>query len=100
MNSGHFVIVWQDNSQTLGDTAISIIKAQAFTADGSKTGNEFLVNTPSPDPKVYPKIGTVGNGFAVAWKDWTGNRPAGSTKQIDVGCTTLVYAYEIFPYCP
>lgn len=72
MNSGHFVIVWQDNSQTLGDTAISIIKAQAFTADGSKTGNEFLVNTPSPDPKVYPKIGTVGNEFAVAWKDWTG----------------------------
>lgn len=72
MNSGHFVIVWLDNSQTLGDTAISIIKAQAFTADGSKTGNEFLVNTPSPDPKVYPKIGTVGNGFAVAWKDWTG----------------------------
>lgn len=70
--SGHFVISWQDNSQTLGDTAISIIKAQAFVADGTKSGSEFLVNTPSPDPKVYPRIATVGNGFAVAWKTWSG----------------------------
>lgn|GEM_PF-2950312 len=68
-----FVITWQDNSQTLGDTAVSIIKAQVFTGMGAKSGDEFLVNTPSADTKIYPFASPLATGgFVIAWKEFSG----------------------------
>ena len=42
---GRFVVSWRDLSQTGGDTSGFAIRAQAFNADGSFSGAEFLVNT-------------------------------------------------------
>jgi len=73
MTNGYFVVTWQDNSKTLGDTATSIIKAQVFTAAGVKAGSEFLVNTPSSNDKIFPTVGGLSNGrFAISWKDHNG----------------------------
>jgi hypothetical protein len=68
-----FVVTWQDNSKTGGDTAVSIIKAQVFNGSGAKAGGEFLVNQPSADSKVIPLIGTLSSGgFVIMWKEING----------------------------
>lgn len=70
LNNGGFVITWTDESQTLGDTSITGIKAQAFGADGSRLGSEFLVNTTTQGYQYDSGIASLGNdGFVVAWTD-------------------------------
>jgi hypothetical protein len=49
LEDGGFFITWQDlskgNGGAAGDTSGWAVKAQIFTADGGRTGSEFLVNT-------------------------------------------------------
>lgn len=69
LTTGGFLIVWQDGSQTLGDTGTLAIKGQLFSATGVKQGSEFLVNTASSATKWFPYGGALANGgFAVMWK--------------------------------
>lgn len=69
---GRFVVTWEDNSGTLGDASISV-KAQIFTAEGQKSGGEFLVNSSVAGAQGTPTItGLADGGFAVSWEDASG----------------------------
>lgn len=68
--NGGFVISWTDESQTLGDSSITSIKAQAFHADGTKFGGEFLVNTNVAGYQYDSQVASFKNdGFVVSWTD-------------------------------
>ena len=43
--NGGFVVSWSDASGTLDDTSDTSIKGHLFSADGTRVGTEFLVNT-------------------------------------------------------
>jgi ELWxxDGT repeat protein len=67
---GNFVVVWTDGSMTGGDTSGAAIRAQVFNADGSKMGNEFLVNTTTVSGQAAPTVATLSDGrFVVVWDD-------------------------------
>ncbi|HEV2867445.1 MAG TPA: hypothetical protein VGX37_13120, partial [Allosphingosinicella sp.] len=68
--SGGFVISWGDSSQTGGDTSLSAIRLQMFSALGAKVGTEKLVNTVTDQAQTLPSITTLkSGGFAVFWTD-------------------------------
>ena len=76
LEGGGFVITWQDNSQTGGDTVWAAVRGQVFNADGSPildaNGNpaEFLVNTTTNFDQRTPSVdGLEGGGFVVTWLD-------------------------------
>ncbi|MEZ5910344.1 MAG: hypothetical protein R3D31_16210 [Hyphomicrobiaceae bacterium] len=69
---GRFVVVWADASQTGGDTDVGAIRGQLFNADGSKSGDEFLVNTTTTSEQALPAVTALTDGrFVVAWSDWS-----------------------------
>jgi len=71
--NGGFVVTWYDSSGTLGDSDGYSIKAQLFSADGTKIGTEFLVNTETAGNQISPTITSLANGgFVVAWNDQSG----------------------------
>jgi hypothetical protein len=66
---GRFVVAWTDRSKTLGDTG-QAVHAQVFNADGTKSGDEFLVNTKTGKSQWLPTITALPDGrFVVAWTD-------------------------------
>lgn len=68
--TGGFVAVWFDTSQTGGDADGSAVRGQIFNADGSKRGDEFLVNTTTPNGQRQPAVTTLPGGrFVVVWAD-------------------------------
>ncbi|WP_225009724.1 DUF642 domain-containing protein [Novosphingobium percolationis] len=72
LSNGGFAIAWMDTSGTGGDPGTSI-KAQLYGADGTKVGDEFLVNTQTADSQVTPTIAGLANGgFVVTWYDYSG----------------------------
>src|SRR4051812_33206736 len=67
---GRFVVVWNDDSGTLGDASGDALHAQIFNADGSKSGAEFLVNTTTMDNQEDATITALADGrFMVAWEN-------------------------------
>lgn len=69
---GGFVATWSDGSGTLGDLNLSI-KAQIFQADGTRIGNEFLVNTQTFNWQAGSNVTALKNGgFVVTWWDASG----------------------------
>lgn len=69
---GRFVMVWQDASQTGGDTSLSAIRGQVFNADGSTSGSEFLVNTLTAFSQSQPAISELADGrLIVTWTDFS-----------------------------
>jgi Ca2+-binding RTX toxin-like protein len=67
---GRFVIAWRDDSQTGGDTSLFAIRAQLFNSDGSRDGDEFLVNTTTTNSQTQPTITALADGrFVIAWRD-------------------------------
>ena len=74
LKSGGFVSVWVDwadvNNTTVADGSWSGIKAQIFSPDGSKLGDERLVNTATLNWQQDPHVAVLQNGnFAVTWTD-------------------------------
>lgn len=75
---GRFVAVWVDWSGRLDDTSESALRGQIFNTDGSKFGNEFLVNSSTNFAQNTPEIATFADGkFAVTWTD--SSRSGGDT---------------------
>lgn len=69
---GRFVMVWQDASQTGGDTSLAAIRGQVFNADGSTSGSEFLVNTSTAFTQSQPAISELADGrLIVTWTDFS-----------------------------
>lgn len=70
LTAGSFVVTWTDSSVTGGDTSASAIRGQVFDAVGSKTGNEFLVNSTAFGAQFDSAVTSLANGnFAVSWTD-------------------------------
>jgi hypothetical protein len=70
LSGGGFVIAWQDNSQTGGDTSGWAIRAQRYDANGAPQGTEFLVNTTTVNNQQQPSVAALsGGGFVIAWND-------------------------------
>jgi hypothetical protein len=71
---GGFVVVWQDYSQSGGDTSGSAVRGQMFSSTGSKVGSEFLVNTTTSGSQLDAAITGQGlGGFVVVWTDTSGS---------------------------
>jgi hypothetical protein len=69
---GHIAVAWVDYSATGGDTSSSAIRAQLFNSDGTRLGNEILVNTTTASAQVDPVITKLVDGrFVVAWTDFS-----------------------------
>ncbi len=67
---GRFVVSWTDASLTGGDTSVSSIRAQVFNDDGSKSGDEFRINTTILQGQLDSAITALADGrFAVSWTD-------------------------------
>lgn len=70
---GGFAIAWRDFSGQGGDQSGSSIKAQVFTATGSKSGPEVLINTQTAGHQSQPAMASLLNGsVVVTWKDESG----------------------------
>jgi len=70
LEGGGCVIVWQDESETLGDASGASIKAQLFTDQGVRLGGEFLVNASTAADQLAPQVaGLADGGFVVTWTD-------------------------------
>lgn len=71
---GQLVVVWQDN-HTSGavDSSGTSIKAQLFDLQGSKIGEEFVVNHATFQDQITPSVLALSSGgFVVAWADSSG----------------------------
>ena len=69
LSGGGFVVSWIDYSGIGGDASNAGIKAQIFSANGTKVGGEFLVNTQTALDQVNPAVSSLaGGGFVVAWQ--------------------------------
>ena len=67
---GRFVVTWTDWSQSGADTSQAAVRAQIFNADGSKAGNEFMVNTTTLGTQDDPVVATLADGrFIIGWED-------------------------------
>ena len=70
LTNGRFVAAWLDYSHSPDDPSEGAIRAQVFNADGSKAGDEFLVNTTTNLDQSEPAITPLADGrFVVAWTD-------------------------------
>jgi Ca2+-binding RTX toxin-like protein len=70
LTDGRFVIVWRDSSATGGDTSGTAIRGQIFNSDGTRSGEEFLVNTSTSGFQNSPTLFALpSGGFVVAWTD-------------------------------
>ena len=74
LSNGGFVVTWEDISAGVGgatgDTSSVAVKAQVFTADGTRVGTELLVNTATANEQSTPQITALANGgFVVTWQD-------------------------------
>ncbi|WP_156424840.1 cadherin domain-containing protein [Novosphingobium fuchskuhlense] len=67
--NGGFVVAWTDFSGTQGDGSGGVVKAQVFTADGTKFGRELGVSSEAPSSQSRPAIASLNNGgFVVTWQ--------------------------------
>ncbi|MDJ0642607.1 MAG: hypothetical protein QNJ15_07305, partial [Erythrobacter sp.] len=71
--NGGFFIVWEDSSQSGGDTSSEAIRGQFFAADGSPDGPELLANSNAANQQINPLLLTLANGSVFAfWDDFSG----------------------------
>ena len=65
LSNGGFVVTWRSDDQ---DTSASGIYAQRYSADGTKAGDEFLVNSMTANDQIQPSaLGIAGGGFVITW---------------------------------
>lgn len=72
LGNTHFFVVWADNSDFT-------IKGQIIQANGNRSGDEFVVNAPTPTGgntnRQLPTIASSGSGPIVAWIEDAVNPP-------------------------
>lgn len=67
---GRFVVVWDDDNQTNGDTSGYAVLAQIFNSDGSLSGGPVLVNTTTNGVQRDASIAMLSDDrFVVTWYD-------------------------------
>ena len=69
---GRFVVVYVDSSATGLDNSLQAVRAQVFSAEGLKSGQEFIVNTTISQAQTGPNIVALPDGrFVVSWTDYS-----------------------------
>ena len=72
LGNGGFVVTWS-NSQ--GDNDLYGVRAQIFNADGSKFGDDFLVNEVTANNQDNPSVAALGDdGFVVSWTTYSADQ--------------------------
>jgi hypothetical protein len=73
-SDGRFVVTWEGQGDpALGDTEMYGCYAQVFDANGSRIGNEFLVNTTTESGQSGPCVATSKTGgFLIVWYGYNG----------------------------
>lgn len=68
LQSGGFVVVWTDASQSADDPTGTAIRARIFSAAGTPQGSEFLVNSDTNGSQADPAVAALPDGgFVVSW---------------------------------
>lgn len=68
--NGGFVATWQDLSGSGADTVGWAVRAQVYSAAGSKVGGEILVNTATAADQIDPSVTALAKGsFVITWTD-------------------------------
>jgi len=81
--NGDFVITWNDEGATGGDTSGDAVRAQIFHHDGTKVGGEFIVNTSTTGDQENSSVTALANGgFVVTWQD--GSKSGGDASGLSV----------------
>ena len=63
-----FVVVWESYGSSGSDSSDLSIQARRFAADGTPAGDDFQVNTTTPDDQYLSAVGPDGaGGFVVTW---------------------------------
>ena len=77
LKNGTFLAVWEDDrhgedrSDIINDTSGTAIRGQIFNADGSKSGDEFIVNAITEGNQRHQSIVSLPDGgFAVVYADY------------------------------
>src|SRR5262245_29734060 len=74
LGDGRFIVIWHDYSNTGDDQSYSAVRAQIFNADGSASGDEFIVNTTTEGTQMPGAATALPDGrFVVTWTHDTGN---------------------------
>jgi Ca2+-binding RTX toxin-like protein len=74
LGDGRFIVIWHDYSNTGDDQSYSAVRAQIFNADGSPSGDEFVVNTTTENSQMPGAVTTLPDGrFVVVWEHNTGD---------------------------
>jgi len=65
---GDFVVVWESNGSSGGDTSGYSILAQRYASSGTPVGSQFQVNTYTTNSQAFPSVAAAADGdFLVVW---------------------------------
>ena len=66
---GDFVVVWQSNGSSGGDTLNTSVQGQRYSATGAPQGTQFQVNSYTTSHQRYPAVASDADGdFVVVWR--------------------------------
>ena len=66
---GDFVVVWQSNGSSGGDTLNTSVQGQRYSAAGVPQGAQFQVNSYTTSHQRYPAVASDADGdFVVVWR--------------------------------
>ena len=84
LSNGKFVITWYSENQDGSDNGVY---AQMYNSDGTKQGDEFIVNSHVDGNQYTPKIEALKDGgFVVSWSSFGQD---GGAKNIDSGVVAM-----------
>ncbi|WGM40072.1 VCBS domain-containing protein [Caulobacter sp. NIBR1757] len=70
LTDGDYVITWSAYNHDGSEWGVY---AQRFNADGTRDGQEMLVNTLTDSAQIYPSVaGLSDGGYVIAWQTYTG----------------------------
>ena len=65
---GDFVVVWQSNGSSGGDTSSTSVQGQRYAAGGAPLGGQFQVNTYATSGQFFSSVASDAEGdFVVVW---------------------------------
>jgi hypothetical protein len=68
-SDGDFVVVWQSDVSSGGDTAGTSIQGQRYDSSGTPQGSQFQVNSYTTGNQAFPDVALDSSGnFIVAWQ--------------------------------
>lgn len=68
-SDGDFVVVWESNGSSGGDTSLYSIQGQRYNSAGTAQGSQFQVNGYTTNQQRYPSVSMDSNGdFVVVWQ--------------------------------